>query len=99
MAESLTFAQRSELLIAYRGTFTADNHGDALKAMYSKFEVAFGVPRNVLRAEVLADRQVHAKLYRKLRNELTRRASIRKSTDSHRPPSKVEPDSGDEASQ
>lgn len=88
MAESLTFAQRSELLIAYRGTFTADNHGDALKAMYSKFEVAFGVSRKVLHAEVRADRQAHAKLYRKLQNELARRASIRKSTDSHRPPSK-----------
>jgi hypothetical protein len=88
MAESLTPAQSFELLIAYRATFTADNHGDALKAIYAKFEVAFGVPRNVLRAEVMADRQAHAKLYRKLQNELTRRASTRNSTDSHRPPPK-----------
>src|ERR1700733_1225987 len=70
MAESLNPGQSSQLLIAYRATFTADNHGDALKAMYSKFEVVFGVPRNVLHAEVMADRQAHAKLYRKLRNEL-----------------------------
>jgi hypothetical protein len=88
MADRLTPAQSSQLVIAYRATFTADNHGDALKAMYSKFEVAFGVPRNVLHAEVMADRQAHAKLYRKLRSELTRRASRRKSTDSHKPPSK-----------
>jgi hypothetical protein len=87
MAKRLTPGQSSQLLIAYRATFTADNHGDALKAMYSKFEVAFGVPRNVLHAEVMADRQAHAKLYRKLRNELNRRASARMSTDSDRPPS------------
>lgn len=88
MAHSLTPAQRSELLSAYRATFTADNHGDALKAMYSKFEVALGVPRDVLRSEVLADRQAHAKVYRKLRNELARRASLRRSTNSRRSPSK-----------
>ena len=56
--------------------------------MYSKFEVVFGLPRNVLHAEVRADRQAHAKLYRNLQNELTQRASSRKSTDYLRPASK-----------
>lgn len=33
MSKRLTLAQSSELLMAYRETFIADSHGDALKAM------------------------------------------------------------------
>lgn len=71
--------------MAYRETFIAYSHGDALKAMYAKFQVAFGVPRTVLHAEVMADRKTRPALYRKLQRELTSRTSVKKAVEDQRP--------------
>jgi hypothetical protein len=73
--ERLTAAQSSQLLLTYRETFSAENHGEAVKAMYSRFEAAFGVSRNTLRAEVMRDRREHPKEYRKLQQQLITRAT------------------------
>jgi hypothetical protein len=88
MAKRLTVAQSSELLAAYRKTFDANSHGEALKSMYSTFEAKFGVPRGVLAAEVAADRQANTKLYRKLQNRLIQRAATRKTAGPARTESK-----------
>lgn len=71
----LTIEQRSRLIAEYRETFFAASHGDALRALYSTLETSFGVRRDVLRAEIMADRAENAKLYRKLDRELRARAA------------------------
>ena len=71
--------------MTYRETFTAGNHGDAVKAMYSRFEAAFGVSRRTLQAEVMRDRREHAKEYRKLRRELISRATKRELAGNQKP--------------
>jgi hypothetical protein len=90
----LTVPQRAELLRAYRETFTADDHGDALKAMYSRFEAAYGVSRKALQAEVLSIRHELPKEFRKLQSGLIIRAKDRNAAKNRQPvaasPAKLE---------
>jgi hypothetical protein len=75
--ENLTTQQKSRFRRAYRDTFTANPHGDAVKALYSRFSELYGVTVDSLRAIVSEELKKHPKEYAVLRRELAARQVAR----------------------
>jgi hypothetical protein len=80
--EQLNADQELEVRAAYRETYSVENHGAAVEALYVSFTEKFGVSRETLRQIVTLDLAENKKQYSKLRRELAQRhagqASARK---------------------
>lgn len=73
MREKLTSQQESRFRRAYRETFTAENHGDAIKAMYAKFSALYGVSVDSLRFLVAEEWRRDPQQYHRLQSQLAAR--------------------------
>lgn len=73
MGGRLTAEQQEEFLAAYRNTFTAADHGIALKSVYAQFLARFGVDPQTFRRLIRKDVAANPKLYTKLRGQLASR--------------------------
>ena len=73
VGNDLTTQQKSRFRKAYRDTFEAENHGDAIKSLYAKYSELYGVNSDVLRALVAEDLKKNPKEYAKLRQGLLKR--------------------------
>lgn len=83
-AEYLTTEQKVALLAAYRDTYQARNHGDAVKAVYADFAKHHAVALNVLQAVIRRDLEANPQLYAGLRKKLFARQGA-KSVSAQRP--------------
>jgi len=72
---NLTTQQKSRFRRAYRDTFGADNHGDAVKQLYSKYAELYGVSVDSLRAIVAGELKKKPEEYAALRSALAARQS------------------------
>jgi len=77
-AEYLTTEQTVALLVAYRDTYQARNHGDAVKAVYADFAKHHGVALDVLRAVIRRDLKANPQLYAGLRKKLFARQGAKR---------------------
>ena len=77
-AEYLTTEQKVALLVAYRDTYQARNHGDAVKAVYADFAKHHGVALDVLRAVIRRDLKANPQLYAGLRKKLFARQGAKR---------------------
>ncbi len=78
MIKRLTAGQEFEIRAAYRETYSAQNHGEAIEALYVKFTENLGVSRETLRKVVTRELAENKKEYNKLRRELAQRQSAKR---------------------
>ena len=69
----MTNQQKSRFRRAYRDTFAAENHGDAIKAMYAQFTQLYGVSVDALQALVAAEWKKDPRQYHQLQSRLAAR--------------------------
>ena len=82
---NLTEKQKDELLSAFRNTFDAQRHGEAVKAMYADFATHFAVHPDELRAVVNEDLRINQEFYAGLRQKLLARQRVKKLTANRQP--------------
>lgn len=82
--DNLTSQQKSTFRRAYRDTFAAENHGEAVKAMYTRFTELYGVPNAVLQELVAAEWKREPKEYHRLQSQLAARRATAQGQQKHR---------------
>jgi hypothetical protein len=74
----LTTQQKARFLRAYRDTFTAENHGDAVKELYARFSELYGISADDLGSIVSNELKSNPRQYSTLRRELAARRATTK---------------------
>jgi hypothetical protein len=75
--ERLNADQELEVRAAYRETYSVQNHGAAIEALYVRFTEKFGVSRETLRHVITLELAENKKQYNKLRRELAQRQAAK----------------------
>jgi hypothetical protein len=75
--ERLNADQELEVRAAYRETYSVQNHGAAIQALYVTFTEKFAVSREALAEVITLELAENKKLYTKLRRELAERQAAK----------------------
>lgn len=78
MGDDLTTQQKSRLRRAFRETFDAEDHGQAVKGLYERFSELYGVSADALRAIVAEDLKRKPHEYSELRRKLAVRQATKR---------------------